>query len=181
MDVSPIDYYYKAILWAAERGIVAGTSPARFSPNQVCTRGQIVMILWKAAGSPRVQTEGMSFADVLPTDYYSSAVRWAAAEGITAGTSENLFSPEQMCTRGQIAVFLWRAEKISLTTKTPEPAGAQFGTDSIQYILDLMGYAVTDGQGNSAGMEILKTLYALLFGDQTTQGEILAALLREAI
>ncbi len=50
-----------------------------------------------------------SFTDVSDTDYFARAVQWALAWGVTTGTSDTTFSPKQICTRGQVVTFLWRA------------------------------------------------------------------------
>ena len=51
-DVHAEDYYYDAVLWAAQKGITGGMSDTLFAPNAACTRAQIVTFLWRAAGSP---------------------------------------------------------------------------------------------------------------------------------
>ena len=106
-DVSTSAYYYDAVLWAVERGITAGTSATTFSPDATCTRGQIVTFLYRAVGTTTSGTN--PFVDVADSAYYADAVKWAVAEGVTAGTSATTFSPDASCTRGQIVTFLYRA------------------------------------------------------------------------
>ena len=118
-DVKEGAYYYNAVLWAVQNNITAGTSATTFSPNDGCTRAQVVTFLWRAAGSPEPKTTSNPFTDVPSDKWYSKAVLWAAEEGITAGTSATTFSPNQTCTRGQIVTFLWRAEG------EPEPTSAE--------------------------------------------------------
>ena len=105
-DLQPGDYYYKAVLWAVENGITAGTSANTFSPNAPCTRGQIVTFLYRAEGT--VVAGSNPFADVADSAYYAGAVKWAVAEGVTAGTTSTTFSPDDPCTRAQIVIFLYR-------------------------------------------------------------------------
>ncbi|MBQ6678135.1 MAG: leucine-rich repeat protein [Clostridia bacterium] len=107
-DVKTDDYYYKAVLWAVEKNITKGTSNTKFSPSDVCTRGQIVTFLWRASGEPEPETAGNSFQDVKETDYFYDAVLWAVEKGITKGTSNKTFSPADTCTRGQVVTFLFR-------------------------------------------------------------------------
>ena len=107
-DVSAEDYYYKAVLWAVEKGITAGTDESHFSPNSTCTRAQVVSFLYRAAGKPGAAGTN-PFRDVSVKDYYYDAVLWAAGEGITAGTDESHFSPNAGCTRAQVVCFLYRA------------------------------------------------------------------------
>ena len=106
-DVSTSAYYYDAVLWAVERGITAGTSATTFSPDATCTRGQIVTFLYRAVGTTTSGTN--PFVDVADSAYYADAVKWAVAEGVTAGTSATTFSPDASCTRGHIVTFLYRA------------------------------------------------------------------------
>lgn len=103
-DVAESSYYYKAALWAYEKGLVSGSV---FGANAPCTRSITVVYLWKLAGSPA--TDGNSFTDIPSGADYSVAVSWAVSKGITSGTDNNTFSPDSTCTRGQIATFLYRA------------------------------------------------------------------------
>ncbi len=201
-DVDEGLYYAAPIAWAVERGITTGTSKDTFSPDALCTQGQILTFLWRAAGSPQAEIEvpetasfnadfaqaigwafqqdilgsadfphgaalvpagavlfdptdpctrgaAMSFlwryagspevsapgtfTDVAPGAPYAQAVAWAVESGITSGTSETTFSPDEPCTRGQIATFLYRClnesgEKVQLSeepdfrpAEDPEP------------------------------------------------------------
>ena len=107
-DVSSSDYYYKAVLWAVEEKITSGTSNTTFSPDIACTRAQAVAFLYKCAGSPAYGTS-TSFKDVDSSAYYAPAVAWAVDKAITSGTGSNTFSPNNICTRGQIVTFLYRS------------------------------------------------------------------------
>ena len=107
-DVTNGDYFYKAVLWAVEKGITDGTSATTFSPANPCTRGQVVTFLHRANGLPTVKTTSNPFLDVTQGAYYYDAVLWAVEQGITDGTSDTTFSPDATCTRGQIVTFLYR-------------------------------------------------------------------------
>ena len=111
VDVATGSYYEDAVDWAVENGITTGVSANRFDPNGVCTRAQAVTFLWRAAGSPAPRSRTMPFTDVPAGSYYYDAVLWAVENGITKGTSETRFSPDDTCTRAQIVAFLWRSEK----------------------------------------------------------------------
>ncbi len=106
-DVAESAYYYPAVLWASERGIVSGTA---FNPDAAVTRAQLATFLYREAGSPAVGANP-DFADVPSDAYFCQAVAWAAAKGITSGVGEHTFSPDTVCTRGQIVTFLHRAQK----------------------------------------------------------------------
>ena len=109
-DVHAEDYYYDAVLWAAQEGVTGGTSDTLFAPNAGCTRAQAVTFLWRAAGSPEPKTLS-SFADVPANAYYAKAVAWAVENGVAKGVSEIAFAPNAACTRAQIVTFLWRAQQ----------------------------------------------------------------------
>ena len=99
-----------AINWAVDAGVTTGTSETTFSPNDKCTRAEIVTFLWRMAGEPEA-TAPAAFEDVAADAWYAEAVAWAAENGITNGTSETKFSPDQTCTRGQIVTFLYRFDQ----------------------------------------------------------------------
>ena len=111
-DVPHTAYYYDAIKWASGEGIVQGTGPNSFDPDRVCTRAEVVTFLWRANGSPSPETDDIHFTDVEEGSYYEDAVKWAVSKGITNGTSENTFSPNQTCSRAQVVTFLYRAIEI---------------------------------------------------------------------
>ena len=111
VDVKEGTYYYDAVLWAAEKGITIGTSDTTFSPDDTCTRAQIVTFLWRREGKPAPTGANNPFADVKPSAYFGSAVLWAVEKGITNGTSETTFEPNEDCTRAQVVTFLWRADR----------------------------------------------------------------------
>lgn len=106
-DVSAGSYYADAVEWAVKKGITVGTSDTTFSPDDNCTREQMAMFLWKAAGSPEPKQTGANFTD-LPGGSTTKAMLWVAEQNITSGTSDTTFSPETTCTRAQMAAFLYR-------------------------------------------------------------------------
>ena len=120
-DVQKGSYYEQAVLWAVEFKITSGVSASAFAPDQVCTRSQAVTFLWRACGAPPSKQLN-AFSDVSEKAYYIRPVMWAAAESITKGTSNTLFSPEQTCTRGQIITFLYRCEKYYGLTPQEAPS-----------------------------------------------------------
>ena len=111
-DVQEGSYYYDAVLWAVSHDpqITKGTDETHFSPDAGCTRGQVVTFLWRAKGCPEPKSAANPFTDVEESAYYCKAVLWAAEQGITNGTGETTFSPEDPCTRAHVVTFLWRAE-----------------------------------------------------------------------
>ena len=109
VDISESDYYYDAILWAYEEGITTGVDATHFAPNDTVTRGQFVTFLHRNEGEPAPKGTSNPFVDVSKDTYYYDAIIWAYENGITTGTDETHFAPEDTCIRGQVVTFLYRA------------------------------------------------------------------------
>lgn len=102
--------------WGIERGII---DKVTFDASAVCTRAQAVELLWKASGSHVPEDSTCPFEDVDPNASYYNAVLWAAEQGITKGDSSTTFGPDRIVTRAQVAVFLWRAAKVTAKYEHP--------------------------------------------------------------
>ena len=103
-DVARDDYYYDAAIWAHQMGMVEGSA---FEGDTPCTRASTVVYLWKNANMP---AGGASVFEDVPADAdFANAVSWAVDAGVTVGTGETTFSPDMICSRGQIVTFLNRA------------------------------------------------------------------------
>lgn len=140
-------YYYDAVLWAAEGGIVTGTDAVHFSPDASCTRAQLVTFLWRAAGSPAVNY-AMNFTDVDSGAYYAEAVRWSASEKIVEGTTAETFAPDAAVTRAQMVTMLYRFAKAQgMDTTQGGMAIREFDDfDAVPaYALEAMDWAVNAG------------------------------------
>ena len=106
-DVSAGSYYNGAVAWAKAEGITTGTGEFTFAPDASVTRAQLVTLLWRRSGGELYQPPH-GFIDVPNDRYYSVAVAWAKAEGVTTGTGEFTFSPSDNVTRAQAAAMLYR-------------------------------------------------------------------------
>ena len=148
VDVNAQDYFYDAVLWAAEKSITSGTDDSHFSPNAPCTRAQIVTFLWRAAGSP-VVNYAMTMEDISAGAYYTEAVRWALSEGITSGTTATTFSPDAICTRAQAVTFLYRVSGSPVVS-----GGNEFG-DVVggAYYANAVKWAATEGVTDGTGSD----------------------------
>ena len=104
-DVSQNDYYYYAAVWANEKGMVSGSV---FEGSTPCTRSATVTYLWQNAEAPDPE-DYAEFSDVSADSEYADAVAWAVENSVTSGTSDTTFSPDAICSRGQIVTFLKRA------------------------------------------------------------------------
>ena len=111
-DVMSYDYFYKAVLWALEKGITTGTGDGTtFEPNKNCNRGQIVTFLCRAKNGVPYSNQN-PFKDVSASSFFYNPVLWAVQNGITTGTGDGTtFAPNADCTRGQVITFLYRAYK----------------------------------------------------------------------
>ena len=109
-DVSPSDYYYDAVLWAykAEPQVTNGIDDTHFGPANTVTRGQAVTFLWRAMGCPEPSSSVNPFEDVTEGKYFYKAVLWAVEKGITNGTDDAHFTPNQTCSTAHIITFLYR-------------------------------------------------------------------------
>ena len=175
VDVPAGAYYYDAVLWAAEGGIVTGTDAVHFSPDASCTRAQLVTFLWRAAGSP-VVNYAMDFNDVDGGAYYAEAVRWAASEKIVEGTTAETFAPDAAVTRAQVVTMLYRFAKAQgMDTTQGGMAIREFDDfDAVPaYALEAMDWAVNAGvlkgdnnrllpQDNCTRAQIVTMLYRAL-------------------
>lgn len=104
VDVAVEDWYGDAVAAVYAQGLMMGTAEDTFAPELAATRGMVVSILYRLAGSPTVSAE--VFEDVTADDWYGQAVAWAASEGIASGTSAETFSPNAAVTREQLAALL---------------------------------------------------------------------------
>ena len=106
-DVPEGEFYHESVLWAVEKGITSGATATTFDPNGVCMRGHVVTFLWRAMGEPD-STAAVSFTDVQPGQFYSTAVAWAYENGITSGMGGGIFGVNTTCNRAQVVTFLYR-------------------------------------------------------------------------
>ena len=146
-DVPDDSYYYDAVNWAVSNGVTNGTSATTFSPDNICTRAQMVTFLWRAAGSPTPRNGNNPFVDVSTDAYYYTAVLWAVEQGITNGTGTNTFSPDATVTRSQTVTFLWRY------SGSPEASGSSFtDVEANAYYATAVAWAAREGitSGTSA-------------------------------
>lgn len=104
VDVAAEEWYGDAVATVYAQGLMMGTAEDTFAPELVATRGMVVSILHRLAGSPTVSAE--VFEDVTADDWYGQAVAWAASEGIASGTNAETFSPNAAVTREQLAALL---------------------------------------------------------------------------
>ena len=106
---NPNHAYYNAIYWAADAGITKGYPDGTFGINKNCTRGEMMMFLWRYAGKKEPKAVSKSpFKDVPKTHTFYKAILWGSQKGITKGYSDGTFGVNRNVTRGECMMFLWR-------------------------------------------------------------------------
>lgn len=106
-DVSEKDWYYNAVKYAYDNGLMSGVSSTVFAPNANTTRGMIVTVLYRLENEPDVNIDN-SFKDVKSSDYYGKAIYWAKQNNIVTGYDSTTFAPNDNITREQMAAILYR-------------------------------------------------------------------------
>lgn len=104
-DVKSGKYYSAAVTWAAQKGVVSGIGGGRFGVGQTCTRAQVMAMLYRYAGYPKV-SGGASFSDV-KKGWQKAPCAWAAQRHISSGIGGGKFAPDWGCTRAQVMAFLY--------------------------------------------------------------------------
>ena len=109
-DVDAGDWYAEAAAYCRDNGLMSGTGGSTFSPDTPMTRGMLVTVLYRLAGSPSLENEnlGYPFADVSGDSWYADGVYWARLNGVVSGYSDSVFGPNDPLTREQLAAILWR-------------------------------------------------------------------------
>ena len=171
-DVKEEDWFYGAVVYAYQNGILTGTGETTFSPNGTMTRSMLVTALWRLEGEP--EASGASgFPDVKPDAWYAEAVDWASQTGLVSGTGAG-FDPEGSVTREQIASILYRYAKLKGwdVSKTANLQDFADGTDTSAWATRAMEWAyaeklITGKDGNRLDPQ-----------GQATRAEVAAILMR---
>lgn len=150
-DVPASAWYYNAVEYVYENGLMSGVSGGRFAPDDTLTRAMLVQTLYAMEGRPASASAG--FADVASGDWYASAVNWAAANGVVSGVSETGFGPNNALTREQLALILYRFAQYKGydVTGTSDLAAYADGSSVSGWAAEAMGWAVDAGLISGVG------------------------------
>lgn len=150
-DVPASAWYYDAVEYVYENGLMSGVSGGWFAPNDTLTRAMLVQTLYAMEGRPAAASAG--FADVASGDWYASAVNWAAANGVVSGVSETGFGPNNALTREQLALILYRFAQYKGydVTGTSDLAAYADGSSVSGWAAEAMGWAVDAGLISGVG------------------------------
>jgi hypothetical protein len=147
-DVKENDWFYSAVQFVTGKGLMKGTStnPMLFSPNATTTRGMVVTILYRMAGSPAV-TATNPFSDVEAGQYYADAVIWASTNNIVSGYGNGIFGPNNSITREQMAVILMNYAKFKGIDVSARANISSFNdhTSVSQWAVDAISWANAKG------------------------------------
>lgn len=154
VDVSSKSWYYDAVRFVYGKGIMDGVSTYSFAPDATITRGMVVTMLWRMAGEPYAAPAG--FTDVASGRYYSTAVAWAAKNGIVEGMTSTTFAPNQAITREQLASILYRYAKwLGFSGAGSDISGYTDAGKVSSYAYDAMSWAVKTGVVTGTSARVL--------------------------
>ena len=144
-DVASDAWYAQAVGEVSDAGIMNGTTDTTFSPDEQVTRGMVVTVLWRLAGSPAAAASA-AFPDVEDWYYYADAVAWAQAAGVATGLGNGTFDGGSIVTREQLSVFLYRYSQYAGDELASGVLDLYNDVDSVQgWALDGMAHAVGAG------------------------------------
>ena len=110
VDVDENAWYYQAVQYMVENGLMSGTSTTTFSPNTTLSRGMIAQMLYALEGKP--STQGSSFTDVASGAWYADAAAWAQANQVITGYDNGAFGPDDPLTREQLTLILYNYARL---------------------------------------------------------------------
>ena len=145
-DVAESDWFYDAVRYAYENGLMDGVGDSLFAPNSETTRAQLVTILYRLEGQPAVSGD-LPFTDVEAGTWYANAVLWAAQNGIVNGVSDTEFAPGDDLTRQQLVTILYRyAEAKGCDVSASADLSGYPDAGQVQdYAQPAMAWAVAEG------------------------------------
>ena len=153
-DVAYTSWYYDAVKFVYDKGIMDGVSYYKFAPDATITRGMVVTMLWRMAGEPYEAAAG--FTDVAAGRYYTTAVAWAARNGIVEGMTATTFAPDQAITREQLASILYRYAKwLGFSGYGSDISGYTDAGKVSSYAYDAMSWAVRSGVVTGTSARVL--------------------------
>ena len=151
-DVSESEWFYEAVKYVYDKGMMNGVSDTSFAPYSNLTRGMIAQVLYNLEGKPAVS--GSAYTDVAADQWYNDAVNWAAQKGIVTGYGDGTFGPMDNITREQMAAILYRyaqykgydvSAKGDLTAFTDGNTVSDWAKDAMSWAV---GTALFNGKGD---------------------------------
>ena len=148
IDINSTDWFYDDVMAAVELKLISGVTANTFVPSADFTRAMLATLIYRLEGSPTV-TFSNNFSDVKETDWYASAVSWAAKNNLVNGYEDKTFAPNKAITREEMFTLLYRyADSFKgyfIESKTDALSGFK-DADSVSYFaFDAVKWAVTIG------------------------------------
>ncbi len=173
-DVSDSDWFYDAVVFASDNGLMNGVEEGVFAPGNTVTRAMLVTVLYRMENEPSASPS--TFTDVEKGSWYANAVAWASSNNITSGVNEKEFAPNSNISREQIATMLYRyaiykgynissAEKTSLDAYTDSNEVADYANSAFKWAV---GESIVSGKSETT----------LNPKDNATRAEMAALLMR---
>lgn len=145
VDVAEKDWFYNAVSYAYENGLMSGTSATTFAPNDKLTRAMVAQVIYNLEGTPAVS--GTQFTDVAAGMWYTNAITWAAQNGLVSGYGDGKFGPNDPVTREQLVVILNHYAQFKKMTATATGSLAAFtdGATASDWAVNALVWAVDNG------------------------------------
>lgn len=158
-DVTASDWFYSAVRYTNENGIINGVSEREFAPTLRVTRAMFVTLLYRLEGESEVAK--CKFEDVMPGVWYEKAVAWANEKGIVGGVSETEFAPDSNITREQMATMLFRFAKYKgKGVATEVSLGYSDKANVSPWAMEGVAWATQNGVMSGSGNEFLPKNFA---------------------
>lgn len=140
-DVKKTNWYYDAVNYVNNNGIMTGYSDTKFAPNDKLSRAQACQVIYNIADADEQATEAI-FSDVSLGQWYTNAISWASKNGVVSGYGNNLFGPDDSITREQMAAILYRyagapsVETNNLGNYTDANQISDWATDALNWCVE---------------------------------------------
>lgn len=145
-DVQESDWFYEEVAYTYYKELMTGLNSVTFGPEKSLNRAQTAVVLWRMAGSPKVNASD-TFSDVPENEWYTDAVRWAAQENVIKGYGDGQqFGPDDAVTREQMSTMLWRFAKGQGydISQSAELDNYKDGDKVSQFAIDSMRWALAE-------------------------------------
>ena len=156
LDINTGAWYYDAVKYVVENGLMSGTGTYTFEPNTTLSRGMIAQMLYALEGKPSVSATN-SFTDVSANDWYAKAASWAQSKGIITGYDDGRFAPNDPLTREQLALILYNyAQSKGYDTSAKADLSKYVdGSSTSAWAQTAMTWAVGEGLLSGRGLNML--------------------------
>ncbi len=145
-DLEPGSWYDEAVSFVVERGLMKGSSAARFAPNDPLTRAMVITVLYRIDGAPQTAPTD-AFSDVPASSWYTDAVSWGTEKKLVEGYPDGTFLPDQAITRGEMVTMLYRYGNYAGkdTSAAAELSAFEDGADTAAWLQGPVSWAVAEG------------------------------------